>query len=395
MVYRLLTKVGLEHFALGLQLPILIALPLSRGLTLAQIGTLQAILAFIQFCFEIPSGYVADKLGRKYAMVMSSIAFATSYGLFTLAQNFHSFIVPFVFMGIGFAMLTGADEAYLFDSLKETRHEKEYRLWYGRLTIVDELATIVGLGVSTIIANYSTPASVFNLAAVAMCVTGTYTLLFLAERRALNKDPISVAQAFEKEPLSLARRAVNFLKTNASLTSILLILALLDESGRLLWQPRLLDLGFTISFLGIVYAGLKTFSIFGAWLSSKIKGKVSRFHFFSIGILEAVSFALVGFGNVYVTIGGLAIYFLLENAFRVFRSEYLNERVESRYRATFLSLNSFSTQTFAALFVIGLGAVADQRLVYGFVLLICVKLAASAISLGMPSTHERINAHRT
>src|SRR5690606_23128682 len=97
-----------------------------------------------------------------------------------------------------------------------------------------------------------------------------------------------------------------------------------------------------------------------------------------------------GFGNVYVAIGGLALYFLVENAFRVFRSEYLNERIESKYRATFLSLNSFSTQTFAALFVIGLGAVADQRLIYGFVLLIGVKIIASAISLGLPNTYDKI-----
>ena len=96
MIYRLFIKVGLEHFALGLQLPILVALPLSRGLTLAQIGTLEAILALVLFCFEVPSGYIADKLGRKYAMAASSIAFAASYGLFAMAQNFSSFITPLI-----------------------------------------------------------------------------------------------------------------------------------------------------------------------------------------------------------------------------------------------------------------------------------------------------------
>jgi MFS family permease len=390
MIYRLFTKVGLEHFALGLQLPILVALPLARGLSLAQIGILEAILAVILFCFEIPSGYIADKLGRKYAMATSSIAFAASYGLFAIAQNFTAFIIPFMLMGIGFAMLSGADEAYLFDSLKEERSEKEYRRWYGRLTIVDELVTIVGLGVSTVIAHFIAPASVFIFAAVAMFVTATYTLIFLNETRIHTKEPKSVAQAFEQEPISLVRRAIRFLKTHAPFAIVLLAFALLDESGRLLWQPRILDLGFTISALGIIYAGLKIFSILGAWLSSNIKGRVCRVHFFSVGVLAAIAFALIGFGNVYVAIGGLALYFLVENAFRVFRSEYLNERIESRYRATFLSLNSFSTQTFAALFVIGLGAVADQRLVYGFALLIGVKIIASTISLGLPNTYDKI-----
>lgn len=384
MIYRLFTKIGLEHFALGLQLPILVALPLSRGLSLAQIGILEAILAVVLFCFEIPSGYVADKLGRKYAMVMSSIAFATSYGLFAVAQNFTAFIVPFMLMGIGFAILSGADEAYLFDALKEKKREKEYRRWYGRLTVVDELVTTVGLGVSTVIAHFIAPAAVFNFAAVTMFVTAIYTIIFLTETRIHTKEPKSVAQAFEQEPVSLAKRAIHFLKTHASFLIVLLAFALLDESGRLLWQPRILDLGFTISALGIIYAGLKIFSILGAWLSSNLEGKVGRVHFFSIGVLAAISFALVGFGNVYVAIGGLALYFLIENAFRVFRSEYLNERVESKYRATFLSLNSFSTQTFAALFVIGLSTVADHRLMYGFLLLIGVKIIASCVSFAIP-----------
>lgn len=386
MIYRLFAKIGLEHFALGLQLPILVALPLSRGLSLAQIGTLEAILAVVLFCVEVPSGYVADKLGRKYAMAASSIAFAISFGLIAIAQDFTSFILPFMFMGAGFAMLSGADEAYLFDALKDAKKEKEYKRWYGRLTIVDEVATIVGLGISTLVAYFIAPAAVFTFAAVAMFVTAIYTLIFLKETRIHSKEPKSTVQAFEQEPLSVSKRAALFLKTHASFAIVLLAFALLDESGRLLWQPRMLDLGFTISTLGIIYAGLKMFSIIGAWLSGNLKGNITRIHFFAVGILAAFAFALVGFGNVYVAMGGLAIYFLSENAFRVFRSEYLNERVESKYRATFLSLNSFSTQTFAALFLIGLGAVADQRLLYGFILLVGIKLVASFISLALPKT---------
>ena len=384
MLYRLFTKVGLEHFALGLQLPILIALPLSRGLSLAQIGTLEAILAVVLFCFEVPSGYVADRFGRKYAMAMSSIAFAVSYGLFATAHNFTGFIVPFMLMGIGFAMLSGADEAYLFDSLKEQKQETQYKRWYGRLTIVDELVTIVGLGVSTAVVHFFAPATVFVFASATMLVTAGFTLVFLREARTHSKEPKSTVQAFEQEPVSVVKLGIRFLKTHASFSIVLFAFALLDESGRLLWQPRMLDLGFTISVLGLIYAGLKVFSIIGAWISGNLNGKIGRVHFFGVGVLAAISFALVGFGNVYVAMGGLALYFLIENAFRVFRSEYLNERVESKYRATFLSLNSFSTQTFAALFVVGLGAVADQRLIYGFLLLFGVKLIASIASLALP-----------
>ena len=381
---RLFGKIALEHFALGLQLPILVALPLSRGLTLAEIGTLEAILAIVLFCFEVPRSYVADKLGRKYAMAASSLAFTLSFGIFAGAQSFAGFVLPFMLMGVGFAMLSGADEAYLFDKLKEKKREGQYKRWYGRLTIVDEVVTIMGLGISAAIAYFLAPSFVFVTAAVTMLITAFYTLLFLPEAKRQVRSPKTPIEAFEKKPVAVIKRAVLFIKSHAPFAIVLIVFALLDESGRLLWQPRMLDLGYTIAMLGMIYAGLKVFSIIGAWLSGRLDGEVGRKHFIAVGLASVVAFALIGLGNVAVAMVGLALYFLIENAFRVFRSEYLNQRVESTYRATFLSLNSFSTQTFTALFVIGLGAVADQRLMYGFLLLVGVKIIAIAASGFLP-----------
>jgi len=381
---RLFGKIALEHLALGLQLPILVALPLSRGLSLAEIGTLEAILAVVLFCFEVPSGYVADKLGRKYAMAASNLAFAMAFVIFATAQSFGAFLLPFILMGIGFAMLSGADEAYLFDALKGKKQENQYKRCYGRLTIVDELVTILGLGISTLISYFLEPSYVFVVATLVMLATLLYTLFFLPESRQQRHQPKTPIEAFQRKPLVVIKKALLFLKGHIAFVIVLIAFALLDESGRLLWQPKMLDLGYTISMLGVIYAGLKIFSIIGAWISGKLNGEVGFKHFMAVGFISVLAFLLVGLGcNLLATIG-LALYFFIENMFRVFRSEYLNQRIESTYRATFLSLNSFSTSTFTALFVIGLGAVANQRLWYGFILLVGVKILAIVASGFLP-----------
>jgi hypothetical protein len=281
-------------------------------------------------------------------------------------------------------MLSGVDEAYLFDSLQERGQERQYKKWYGRLTIVDETVTIIALGTSAIISWALNTAVVFIAAAFVMLLAALYTLFLLPEPKKARREPRTVIEDFEKRPFVVLRRGARFLKQHYSFVVILIAFALLDESGRLLWQPRLLDVGYSVSLVSIIYAVLKLFSILGAWLSSRLTSEVRRIHFAMIAVVSACAFLLMsigGYGTVFI---GLALFFLCENIFRVFRSEYLNARIESTTRATVLSLNSFGTSVFSSLFVIGLGAVADQRLLYGFLLLVGVKIVALFLSIALP-----------
>ncbi len=106
--------------------PVLAILFLDLGLTLDQFVLLNLIWAATIFIFEVPSGALADTLGRKKLLVtasllmvveMSCLLFAPRGGgatLFTLC------VINRFCSGLSEACASGADEALAYDSLIET-----------------------------------------------------------------------------------------------------------------------------------------------------------------------------------------------------------------------------------------------------------------------------------
>ena len=60
----------------------------SRGLTLAQVFYLQSMFALFMVVFEVPSGYVADILGRKNALVAGSVFHGVGFTWLCFAHGF-------------------------------------------------------------------------------------------------------------------------------------------------------------------------------------------------------------------------------------------------------------------------------------------------------------------
>lgn len=91
---------------------------LSRGLTLPELGLLKTLQAALIGVLDLPSAYLADKFGRKPAIV-SAIFFATAWLLTTaFAQTTTHLYIGEVFNSISLAAFSGAFIAYLIDCAK-------------------------------------------------------------------------------------------------------------------------------------------------------------------------------------------------------------------------------------------------------------------------------------
>ena len=96
-------------------------------LSFTQIMLLQSIFMFSSAIFEIPTGILGDKFGRKLSVIASNVTY-------TLGFSFYLFKLPFVFyalgeilMGIGRAFGSGSEEALQYDTFKELKIEKYYQ----------------------------------------------------------------------------------------------------------------------------------------------------------------------------------------------------------------------------------------------------------------------------
>src|SRR5579872_4302477 len=88
------------------------------GLKLSQVFYLNAWFFFCNFLFEVPTGALADFLGRKASLALGSLMGAVAAFLYTSRPDFMVFIVAEALFALAFTFYSGADEALAYDSLK-------------------------------------------------------------------------------------------------------------------------------------------------------------------------------------------------------------------------------------------------------------------------------------
>ena len=105
--------------------PVLAILFLDLGLTLDQFVLLNLIWAATIFLFEVPSGALADTVGRKKLLVTAAVLMVVEMSCLLLAPRnggallFALCVVNRVCSGLSEACASGADEALAYDSLPE------------------------------------------------------------------------------------------------------------------------------------------------------------------------------------------------------------------------------------------------------------------------------------
>ncbi len=103
--------------------PVFTILFLDYGLTIEQFALLNTVWAITIVCAEVPSGALADILGRKYLLVTTSLLMVAEMSLLAFVPLGNSTIIFSVFLvnrvlsGLAEALASGADEAIAYDSL--------------------------------------------------------------------------------------------------------------------------------------------------------------------------------------------------------------------------------------------------------------------------------------
>jgi MFS family permease len=91
---------------------------LDRGLSLGMVGVLQTLLFWSNMVFEVPSGFFADHLKRKYSIVVGLLLNAIAAFMMPFVHSTLLYAVGFALTGAGFAFRSGADKALLYDELQ-------------------------------------------------------------------------------------------------------------------------------------------------------------------------------------------------------------------------------------------------------------------------------------
>lgn len=96
----------------------------SEYMSIEKVGIIDGIAILIGIGAEIPTGALADMIGKKKSMMIGYLMMSTSCFVMFFAREVGFFLIGNTLFFIGFAFISGSEEALAYDSLVEVGKEK-------------------------------------------------------------------------------------------------------------------------------------------------------------------------------------------------------------------------------------------------------------------------------
>lgn len=112
--------------------PIMMLFYKDMGFNAEESFRLKAFYSISIVIFEIPSGYLADVIGRRKTIIIGSIFGTLGFVIYSLMSGYWPFLIAEMTLGFGMSCISGADSALLYDSLKSSGRESQYVKYEGQ-----------------------------------------------------------------------------------------------------------------------------------------------------------------------------------------------------------------------------------------------------------------------
>ncbi len=306
------------------------------GLTLFQTQLLQSWFMLWIFILEIPTGAVADYFGRRYSLIagMSLITIITI--LYGSTPHFGVFLFAEFVYALATSLISGADEALLYDTLKQFGKEGESKKIFARANNAHLLGVLVSGPIGSVIASY-------------LFINSPMILSFIPYGLAVIVG-LTIPEPKVKEKISESLRYVEVMKTGVlylikskglrHIVADMVLVAIPAYFVIWYYQPLLRKIQIPLFYFGFVHATLLLSEMIVSHyfeFLEKLFGNSRRYMKMS-ALLVGVSFILAG---VYPHFISVALFIVMAGGFgltrRLFVSTHVNKLIPSTKRATVLS----------------------------------------------------------
>jgi MFS family permease len=371
---------------------------LDAGLSNMEAFAANAFFTAGMVLFEVPTGIVADTIGRRTSYLLGTVTLSGSTLLYVLMWQieapFWEWAVVSILLGLGFTFFSGAVEAWLVDALTATGFTGQMESVFGRGQVVMGVAMLTGSVAGGFIAQVTSlgvPFVLRGLILIVMFVVAYRMMHDIGFTPEKGGRPLAEMRKVASASVEYGWRvpAVKWLMVEALFTGGVGIY------GFYALQPYLLELyGDPQAY---VIAGLVAAIVAGAQIVGGIAAPQVRklFHrrtsaLIATAALAVVTLGLIGiFENLYAVIALIVVWALLFAASMPIRQTYLNGLIPSRQRATILSFDALMESSGGVWAQPVLGRAAD---VWGYAPSYVLGAAISAFALPALVLSRRQNA---
>ena len=145
-----------------------------KGLIVSEVALYSIVLNISITVFEIPTGYFGDKFGKRNSLILGCFLLAFHSFAMMLSQNPITFIFLAGVEGFAYTFVTGSNSALLYDILKKEHTENDYLKINSKVLSLESLTIGISIFIGGELAAYS-----WNLVYGIQIVTMLSAILFL------------------------------------------------------------------------------------------------------------------------------------------------------------------------------------------------------------------------
>lgn len=367
-----------QHFHLYVHAYALLLL--GRGLSLVQISLIESILIGTIFLMEVPTGMLADRVGRKWSIFCSTALLMSAEFIFIFARDYEWYVLVAFLAGAGYAFASGAIEALVYDSLPPENREEAMKRAMGRVNSYGMIAFVIAPIVGGLIIG---DARVENfIPAIALTVVALFVGLLVCLTL---REPLAEASEKSESSAALLRAGLSLLYRNQRLRRLVLLvvftLPFTDALAVTLAPPYLVRNDVSPFAIAAILSAGSLLAAFTQRYAYKAEAWLGRDRAIALltllpGLLYWMLAAVAG---PIATASIVIIMYGFSNMKGPLFSAYQNALIESKNRATALSLINMFVSLFVALAAPVYAALAEESLSMAFVVMGAVIVAAGLL----------------
>jgi MFS family permease len=341
---------------------------LDAGLSVGEAFAANAFFTVGMVLFEVPTGVVADTVGRRTSYLLGA---ATLFGstllylwLWQASAPFAAWAVASVLLGLGFTFFSGATEAWLVDGLHATGYEGSLDAAFAKGQIASGIAMLGGTVGGGFLAQWTNLGVPYVVRAVLLAVTFVVAWRAMDDIGFTPKPRASVAL----EIRSILRASLDHGLLNPPVRWVMLagpFAAGVSVYGFYAAQPYLFQLyGSSDSYAvagasaGLVAGAQIVGGVSASYVARAFRRRTSVLLATAAG--TAVVLAMIGLvSSFWMALALLAVWAVMFAATVPVRQAYLNGLIPSAQRATVLSFDNLLASGGGVVIQPALGRAAD------------------------------------
>ncbi len=303
-----------------------------RGFSLGQIGLAEALFHLAPITLELPTGSLADTVGRKWSLAIGSLCAVLSALLLLATTNLWVVCAAMYLSGASMTFRSGAQTAFLYDALAERGTTDRFTSVFGRLMSASYLVAAAAYWLGATLADIS-----FTWPYALTAMIGLAGATVAAGLREPERE--REAHAGIRQTIGAAMTIVRRRPGLAALLAFAAILWTLVTLIELYAQAVLKEYGLATSTIGLLIGGSFALVAAGAWVAHRVTAR-GGFPAWSAILTAAVIAAGLGLGSGSLVLAVIT-YVIAEFATGLYEpilADRVNRDLPAAQRATILSV---------------------------------------------------------